>query len=1184
MSNLFKSKFLLGVMIALVAFVGDVALTPTAKAAADTCTITTTLRVGSKGAEVKCLQAALDNGLVGDGVFGPKTKASVMAFQSAHGLVADGVFGSKSRAAWMGTAMTSYPAGCTSGVGYSPTTGQPCTGTVMTTTLPAGCTSTAGFSPTTGVNCSTGTTTTTTTTSASGPVSAMLASDNPAAGNIVAGQATADLLHVTFTGTGTLTSVTLKRTGISDQSTLTNVYLYSGITRLTDGYSFNNNGDLTMNGLNIPVNGSLTVSVKADVYASTASYSLGVNMTGYTALGGTATSTSIMGNVMFIATGANVSTIVFTTNTPPTAPTVNPGAPSFTVWSAPINVVGTHSLWLKSANFRIIGSAPTDALANVKLYKDGVALNAVATLTSANGSNYYTFDFSGAPVELTNGNHTMDVRADVQKGSARTIQLSVQQASDWMVYDSQVGVNVVLGGISNAGYVSISISQGSLTATVDPTFNGFTKITGGSTNTAIAKFKLHAYGEDMKINTLTFTPTLGTPVAMVPSGTTLQNVTAYFNGSQVGTQTATGTSGTPIILTPGSQMIVPAGVDSYLEIRADIRTSGSVNYTDGSIYASLIASTNGAEGMNSHNSLAIPGVTGNTLRVQTGTLAVGTNTSYANQVMNQNTSNVKLGSYTIQNQSTSEAVRVTSLRVTETFASPLYVSGDITLSNTGTCSSSGAACVETVTTGSAGTFSVGDLLTFTRATTNAVGTVTAVGTSTVTVDFTTGTGATVGSGAVSTTAPITAAGKTATAYTYVNGLRTSETSGNASTPVPVNSDGVNTFSPDFTLAPGASKTIDVMADLGGASLGTIVTKLAVQGVGVSSNVSVFSNGATSLTDVTGQTITMASGTLTAPTIVSSASTTGQYVAAGSTGVTNVTQVGYKLVSSNGTANVTEMKFTATGPVTSVTVGGQTASLAGSTIDVTGLNITVPNGSTGVTVPVMVSYGSVGAAGIGTATSGTTSTITMSEIDYTIGGTAHTDALTSTPGASPTMKLVGSKPVLTATTTNNSGLFIGENHLYDVTVTPDSHGEVLIKTLQFAVNASGFASGTATLANPRLTDGTTTITDFTCLNTGSTASATDMIGATDTVTCTDATGYPMSSAKTFSLYGTVAAGSGLGAANTSSVTTALTASSNFAWADSAGGGTVSSSEGAGYYTSTNTSYLYNYPTATWSVKN
>jgi hypothetical protein len=62
-----------------------------------TCTLTLLLKQGSRGEEVKCLQTLLNQNLVLDGMFGPKTKASVILFQKAHNLVPDGIVGPLTR-------------------------------------------------------------------------------------------------------------------------------------------------------------------------------------------------------------------------------------------------------------------------------------------------------------------------------------------------------------------------------------------------------------------------------------------------------------------------------------------------------------------------------------------------------------------------------------------------------------------------------------------------------------------------------------------------------------------------------------------------------------------------------------------------------------------------------------------------------------------------------------------------------------------------------------------------------------------------------------------------------------------------------------------------------------------------------------------------------------------------------
>lgn len=62
------------------------------------CPITLTLRLGSRGEQVKCLQTGLY--ISSDGIFGPKTKVAVILYQKSKGLVPDGIFGPKSLALW----------------------------------------------------------------------------------------------------------------------------------------------------------------------------------------------------------------------------------------------------------------------------------------------------------------------------------------------------------------------------------------------------------------------------------------------------------------------------------------------------------------------------------------------------------------------------------------------------------------------------------------------------------------------------------------------------------------------------------------------------------------------------------------------------------------------------------------------------------------------------------------------------------------------------------------------------------------------------------------------------------------------------------------------------------------------------------------------------------------------------
>ncbi|MEK7132094.1 MAG: hypothetical protein AAB833_01095, partial [Patescibacteria group bacterium] len=229
-------------------------------------------------------------------------------------------------------------------------------------------------------------------------VTVSLASDSPASGTIVQGQATAGLANYKFSGSGNVTSVTLTRTGLSDQNTLTNVYLYDGATRLTDGYSFNSSGTITINGLDIDVDGSSTISVLADVGSASLAptgQTVAVTLSSVTA-DGEVMATSLMGNTMTVGSGSALATVWLSANTV-TASSVNAGTVAYPVWSAPVQI-NTREVWLKSANFRLTGSAPSDALGDITLFVDGVAQGSEGNVVYINGNNYASFDLTAAPV------------------------------------------------------------------------------------------------------------------------------------------------------------------------------------------------------------------------------------------------------------------------------------------------------------------------------------------------------------------------------------------------------------------------------------------------------------------------------------------------------------------------------------------------------------------------------------------------------------------------------------------------------------------------------------------------------------------------------------------------------------------------------------------------------------------
>ena len=1093
-------------------------------------TFTRNLTVGSTGQDVKCFQVLLNNngyqvaasgaGSPGNETmyFGMRTLAALRTWQVAQGWTPANQVGPLSRAKF--NAMLA---------GGSTTT-PPVTPPVVT-----------------------------------GPVSAMLSTTNPAAGNIVAGQSTADLLHVTFTGSGTVTSVTLKRSGISDQNTLDNVYLFDGNVRITDGYSFNVNGDIVVNGLNVAVAGSKTLSVRADVdsSASATASTLAVSLTGFTA-NGTASNVNIMGNIMSVVVG-NLATANITTAASSAVPTanVNAGTTAYTFWSAPMQI-NTRAVWLKMANFRMVGSAPSDALSNIKLFIDGVDTGKVGTVMSINGSNYAVFDLTSAPISLMTGSHTIDVRADIQKGTNRTIQFSVQNAADLTVYDPQVGVNLAVSSTSAGSFSpnsagTITILTGSLSVVVDPTFASQTNVSGGASNVVIGKFKLRAYGEDIKLTgNLNVTPVIQSATSTGATCTTtaggvlstgtcgLNNVTLYFNGSQVGSQVtySSGTytmgsvsTGTAIGFTPGSQMVIPAGVDSYLEVRADLQTTASVSYTGGTILVRVASpSTANGQGVNSQASIFVPGSTATSsvdttgLTVQTGGLVVSKNTGFLNQNISPNTAGAKIGSWTVQNQSSSQSIRLTTLTV-------------------GT----------TVTTTTISNFSA------------------------LRTSDTTGSGAT----------PITPSGTQ---------------SGTTST---------DTFSVTDILAPGQTIVIDVFANTGSATSGTIIETLTVASVGVTDNITAAGSA------VTGQTLTLGVGTITnPPTIVTQSTTSARYVAAAGgagTSIAGGSQATFNFVSTSGAATITEIAFQVSGSdasptqtISSVCVGSvcgsPSTSLSGPAtqlVDLTTLNLTVPNGGSGLTLPVQVIYSNVGTNGVAP---GKTSTLSLAYVKYTTGSSTKTLgtsaactalSVTCTATLSATvdanaMTLVGSKPTVSVNTANVSGLNqSGEQKIGEITITADAKGNIKLNDIAFSVVSTGWATTVPTFTGAKLvegTSGTTAVTGSSC-GQGTAAATTQTIfcefgdgtkttttGTTNVESNTDYDGYIVTAGQSqvFSLYATVTGATT--AASPASISTSLTAAS-FNWDDTSANGTGSGATDVGL---TGT-LIHGFPTGSYTIK-
>ncbi len=636
----------------IVAFVAALALFGVSTAASAAFMFNMNLGFGMRNNDVRELQLRLNQevgtNLPGTTYFGTLTRTAVRQYQTAKGISpVSGYVGPLTRAALNGSTPSTTPG-----------------------TLPAGCTSTSGFSPITGVRCDSGST-----TPQSGPITVSLAASNPAPSTLVAGQATANLAAFTFSGTGTVTNVTLQRIGVSADSTPSNVYLFDGATRLTDAASVSSNG---MVSFNIPagiftVNGSRTISVRSDIASSTSGQTVGMKLVSFATTSGTST-VNLSGNIHTIAS-ATLATVAAGTVTPSGA-TINPGA-NQTLWQSTLTVAN-RDVWMKRLALRNIGSAPASSFQNFKLYVNGVLVGTAAGM-DANG--YVTFDLNASPVLLVAGSRTLRIDADVVSGASRTVQLSLRTAADADFVDSSFGVNVSPTSTPWAPSAASTIagtSGGTLTIEKDVSSPSTNLVNNGS-DVNLGTFKVTAFGEPIKLETIRATYTSSD--AAIGS---LRNGRILINGVQYGsTATLNEDSQSPAYTSFTTNYTVYPGTPVMLELHADIYDNdGTDSITAGTdtLTAVIAPGSSNAMRVDSLGSFSAPStaVSANTLTVASTALTLAKNTTYASQTTVLPATNMKLGAWNLTGSSVEDVLLTTlSFDIDESTGTE-FDEGDIT--------------------------------------------------------------------------------------------------------------------------------------------------------------------------------------------------------------------------------------------------------------------------------------------------------------------------------------------------------------------------------------------------------------------------------------------------------------------------------------------------------------------------
>lgn len=495
----------------------------------------------------------------------------------------------------------------------------------------------------------------------SGNVSASLAYDTPAAGTVAVHtsyKSVVTLAKFSFSGTGTVTQLQVKRIGVSADSALSNVYLFNGDTRLTDAASVGGSSLITFNnpsGL-FTVNGSMTVSVVAEIAANTSSgVTIGAQLTSYTVANGSPASVSISGNLFTVSSTTDLAYATFGTVTPTGG--AYDAAPDTEVFRSNVTI-NTRDMTMSRFILRNIGSVQQADLNNFRLRIDGTQIAQTQTMDS---NGYVTFSFS--PVTLKAGTRIFSVLADIISGSSRNFQFQVRNVADVNFTDSQYGVSVAASNTFPVGSASSnSINSGTMTivkATDSPSGN----VTDGASDVTLAKYTVTAYGEAQKIETITFGATSSD--ATVGS---LRNGRVLINGVQYGS-TATLSKTTNSAYTTGGtsytlNYTVQPGTPVTMEVHADMYDNDGTNNLGNSdtVTAVLMAGSSNVQKMVSLGYISVPStyVLGNAMTDVTGSATVSKNATYANQTVPLPQTAYKLSSFNLVG-STSEDITVSSI-------------------------------------------------------------------------------------------------------------------------------------------------------------------------------------------------------------------------------------------------------------------------------------------------------------------------------------------------------------------------------------------------------------------------------------------------------------------------------------------------------------------------------------------
>lgn len=564
------------------------------------CTITSfdrSLKVGSSGEDVKCLQiilnSAADTQVAATGVgssgsettyFGPLTQAAAIKFQEKYA--------SEVLASW----------GLTTGTGFIGSTSR----TKLNSLLGAGVPGTPGTPGEVGTT-----------------AAVSLAADTAVAGAVAKNSQDVPFTKIRFSAGATaytVTQIVVARGGVSADADISSIKLYDGTAQLGSTQALNTNTHkATFGSLSWEIP-SYTVKYLSILGSIAASPTVGdVIQLGISAASDISATVSpsgtfpIMGNLKTVA-GISVGRLDVDKQATPATTTVLSGATDQEVACWKFTADNTEGFDVNSIKVSHVGSAARADLSNLVLKVSGTQIG--STMLSLDASNQVMFDLSASPLNIRTGSaKTVCSYTDVASGisTSRTAIFELTQATNIVAYGANSG-GIVTVTITSATFVkqtgnTMTIGQGTLTVALDaaqnPAAQNYVKGTANRLITAV-KFSTGAR-EGVRMVKLVFT------LGGTGSATDISNVTLWDGTTQIaGPASVIGTSVTFGANTIGYDVTglfdVLKSANTTVLVKADVPTGADSTKT---VSLSLSAASDiSADGLGSQYDLPSSAITG----------------------------------------------------------------------------------------------------------------------------------------------------------------------------------------------------------------------------------------------------------------------------------------------------------------------------------------------------------------------------------------------------------------------------------------------------------------------------------------------------------------------------------------------------------------------------------------------